>query len=104
VKKLFGSKRSFLPLIPWSGLIDKYGINSGRNPVIRSIMDPCFGESDRLWRFLSTLVDDKSAPQLEEGPVYLPFLLLSNLLEDFGLYISNLQNLISLFSSLSESG
>jgi len=28
----FFSGWSFLPRIPWSGLIDKYGVNSGRNP------------------------------------------------------------------------
>ncbi len=32
--KIFSTFESFLPRILWSGLIDKYGIHSSRNPVI----------------------------------------------------------------------
>ena len=68
-------------------------------------MDSRFRESDRPRELLSSLSDDKPVPPLIEGPVYTPFLLLlSKFLEDLLLYVSDFQNLIGFFSSLSESG
>jgi hypothetical protein len=51
---------SFLPRIPWSGLIDKYGVNSGRNPEWDSEgekhLDTRFRGYDKLERVALDLV------------------------------------------------